>query len=80
MKRAKERGYLNVGDKKQPGRPLITTQENRTKVERLIDENWRMPLHEIAEKFATENPSEPALSHITIKRIADTADAPFLLL
>ena len=80
VKRAKERGYLNVGDTKRSGRPPITTQETRTKVERLIDENWRMPLREIAEKFATENPTEPALSHMTIKRIADTADDPFLLL
>ena len=49
-------------------------------VERLIDENWRMPLRERAEEFATENPTEPAVSHMTIKRIADTADDPFLLL
>ena len=78
--RAKERGYLNVGDTKRSGRPPITTQETRTKVERLIDENWRMPLGDIADKFATENPTEPAFSHMTIKRIADTADDPFLLL
>ena len=39
-----------------------------------------MPLCEIAEKFATENPTEPALSHMTIERIADMADDPFLLL
>lgn len=80
VKRAKERGYLNVGDAKRSGRPPITTQETRTKVERLIDENWRMPLREIAEKFASENPTEPVVSHMTIKPITDTADDLFLLL
>ena len=64
VKWAKERGYLNVGDAKRSGRPPIATQKTRTKVERLIDENWQMPLREIAEKFATENPTEPAVSHM----------------
>ncbi|CUS10977.1 unnamed protein product [Tuber aestivum] len=57
IKCADLRGYLNVGDAPQSGRPSTITQQTRPWVEQVIDENWRLPLRDIAEKIATEHPS-----------------------
>ncbi|KAG0130856.1 hypothetical protein HOY82DRAFT_608738 [Tuber indicum] len=45
VKRAKERGYLNVGDAHRSGRPPMALHA-RAQIEQLIEENPRMPLRE----------------------------------